>query len=71
MQECVTDSNRCDVALEGARGDLALCRTFLGEDPTPEGVMGAVTTAFAVVEVARVWWRRHHGPDGPMFPIDR
>jgi hypothetical protein len=71
MQDCLVDANRCGVALEGARGDLALCRAFLGEDPTAEGVLGAVATAFAVVEVARVWWRRCHGPDGPAFPLDR
>ena len=71
MQDCVFDAGRCKTALDGARGDLALCRTFLGDDPTPEGVMGAVTAAFAVVEVARVWWRRHHGDQGPVFPLDR
>jgi hypothetical protein len=71
MQDCVTGAGQCETALEGARRDLALCRSFLGEDPTPEGVLGGVTAALIATDVARVWWRRWHGPTGPLFPLDR
>jgi len=71
MQDCVADAFQCEKALEGARNDLILCRSFLGEDPTTPGVLGAVTAALSAVEVARWWWRRYQGPDGPDFPLDR
>jgi hypothetical protein len=71
MQDCVAEDSRCEAALERATFDLGVCRSFLGDDPTPEGVLGGVVAALTAVDVARIWWRRHHGPTGAMFPLDR
>jgi len=54
-----------------ARAALTTCLGFLGTDASVEGVMGAVAAALMAVEVARIWWRRVHGEEGPAFPLDR
>jgi hypothetical protein len=78
MQECVTEDHECQgdlaemsASFARARAALTTCLGFLGSDASVEGVMGAVAAALTAVEVARVWWRRHHGETGPAFPLDR
>jgi len=78
MQDCVSEDQECQRSLDqmtasfrAAHVALASCLNYLGEDASVEGVMGAVAAALTAVEVARVWWRRHHGEQGPAFPLDR
>ena len=78
MQVCVAEDSACQgdleamtASLSSAQAALASCFTLLGSDPTAPGVLGAVAAALAAVEIARVWWRRYHGPDDPEFPLDR
>jgi len=78
MQDCVAEDSACErslatlqAAYNRAEDALSSCLRFIGEDASVEGVMGAVAAALAAVEIARVWWRRHHGEEGPAFPLDR
>jgi len=78
MQDCVAEAHECQGNLDEmrasftrARDALTACLSFLGSDASVEGVTGAVAAALMAVEVARVWWRRFHGEEGPAFPLHR
>jgi len=71
MQDCVAEDSGCERALGEAQDALALCSDYLGEDMTAPGVLGGVAAALVAVDAARIWWRRHYGPTGPLFPLDR
>jgi len=74
----VAEDSACERSLadlqasfSSAEAALRACLNFLGEDPTAMGVLGATAAALSAVEVARIWWRRHHGEQGPAFPLDQ
>ena len=78
MQDCVTHGMDLEEQLQrltssyaGAQASLETCFNLLGEDQSTAGAFGAVAAAMAAVDLARFWWRRHHGTTGPLFPLDR
>ena len=68
---CQGEVEALTASFNSAQAALASCLHYLGSDVTAPGVLGAVTAALTTVEVARIWWRRHHGEQGPSFPLDR
>ncbi len=77
VQECVSNNHQEEERLEalqavvaGLNEALASCHTYLGEDPTLPGVLGATLAGLSAVAATRVWWRRHYGADVD-FPLDR
>jgi hypothetical protein len=51
--------------------ELAAWRLHGGPDPGLLATLGASDACLVVILVGGVIWRRHYGPDGPVYPIDR
>jgi hypothetical protein len=62
---------RLQAAYEEAQADLAQCQMGVATDPATFGSLGSVVGLLALAYIGGVYWRRHFGPDGPAFPLDR
>jgi hypothetical protein len=40
-------------------------------DPAAFGSLGSVVALLGLAYLGGVYWRRHFGPDGPDYPLDR
>jgi hypothetical protein len=49
----------------------AQCQMGVVNDPATFASLGSVTGVLALAYLGGVYWRRHFGPDGPAYPLDR
>ncbi len=75
-QFSVTGLHRCIDArlqeeLDAAQAALAQCQLGVATDPATFASLGSVTGVLALAYLGGVYWRRHFGPDGPAYPLDR
>jgi hypothetical protein len=62
---------RLQLAYEEAQADLAQCQMGVATDPATFGSLGSVVALLGLAYLGGVYWRRHFGPDGPGYPLDR
>ena len=62
---------RLQLAYEEAQANLAQCQMGVVNDPATFASLGSVTGVLALAYLGSVYWRRHFGPDGPAYPLDR
>jgi hypothetical protein len=62
---------RLQLAYEDAQAALAQCQSGVAADPATFGSLGSVVALLGLAYIGGVYWRRHFGPDGPAFPLDR
>ena len=59
------------LAYEDSQADLAALQASSAPDSAIMGTLGASDALLAALYLGGVAWRRYHGPDGPIFPVDR
>jgi hypothetical protein len=62
---------RLQLAYEDAQAALAQCQSRVASDPATFGSLGSVVALLGLYYLGGVYWRRHFGPDGPDYPLDR
>jgi hypothetical protein len=62
---------RLQLAYEDAQAALAQCQSGVASDPATFGSLGSVVALLGLAYIGGVYWRRHFGPDGPAFLLDR
>ena len=59
------------LAFDAAEEEVATFNAQSGQDTTVMGVLGASDVVLVAAYVGGVLWRRHFGPEGPAYPVDR
>ncbi len=59
------------LAYEDAQAALAQCQSGVESDPATYGSLGSLVVLLGLAYLGGVYWRRHFGPDGPDYPLDR
>ena len=62
---------RLQLAYEDAQAALAQCQSGVASNPATFGSLGSVVALLGLAYLGGVYWRRHFGPDGPDYPLDR
>ena len=62
---------RLQLAYEDAQAALAQCQSGVATDPATFGSLGSLVALLGLAYLGGVYWRRHFGPDGPGYPLDR
>ncbi len=62
---------RLQLAYEDAQAALAQCHSGVESDPATYGSLGSLVVLLGLAYLGGVYWRRHFGPDGPDYPLDR
>jgi len=62
---------RLQAAYEDAQAALAQCHSGVESDPATYGSLGSLVVLLGLAYLGGVYWRRHFGPDGPDYPLDR
>ena len=62
---------RLQLAYEDAQAALAQCQSGVAADPATFGSLGSLVALLGLAYLGGVYWRRHFGPDGPDYPLDR
>ncbi len=70
-QELEDRLTRLQLAYEDAQAALAQCQSGVASDPATFGSLGSVIGLLGLAYLGGVYWRRHFGPDGPDYPLDR
>jgi hypothetical protein len=78
MQDCVSARSSLEGKLarllaqnHDLEDELASWRLHGGPDPGLLATLGASDAFLVLTIVGGVVWRRHFGPDGPTYPVDR
>ncbi len=62
---------RLQLAYEDAQAALAQYQSGVASDPATYGSLGSLVALLGLAYLGGVYWRRHFGPDGPDYPLDR
>ncbi len=62
---------RLQLAYEEAQAALAQYQSGVASDPATYGSLGSLVALLGLAYLGGVYWRRHFGPDGPDYPLDR
>ena len=70
-QELEDRLTRLQLAYEDAQAALVQCQSGVESDPATYGSLGSLVVLLGLAYLGGVYWRRHFGPDGPDYPLDR
>jgi hypothetical protein len=62
---------RLQADYDAAQAALAQCQLGVVNNPATFASLGSVTALLGLAYLGGVYWRRHFGPDGPDYPLDR
>jgi hypothetical protein len=62
---------RIQADYDTAQNALEQCQLGGGDDAVTSATLGSATSVLALAYLGGVYWRRHFGPDGPAYPLDR
>ena len=78
MQACVAYQGELAAELaslrlsyEDSQAELAQLQANSASESAILGSLGASDALLAALYIGGVLWRRHFGPDGPIYPVDR
>jgi hypothetical protein len=77
-QDCVEARHELEERLariqadyEAAQAALAQCQLGEGDDSATFASLGSAAAVLGLSYLGGIYWRRHFGPDGPEYPLDR